>query len=144
MTKGYRLPDNDCFCVAPGTAAAKTRPISTLAVRSFITSVQPGAVLPIDRSIELKGIAFDQGTGIRAVEISIDGARSWQATTLGVNPGRFSFREWRLPLKFSNKGAVELMVRATSKQGEVQPMTASWNPAGYRRNVVESVPVTIA
>ena len=144
MTKGYRLPDNDCLCVAPGTAAATTRPISTLAVRSFITSVQPGTVLPIDRPVELKGIAFDQGMGIRTVEVSIDGARSWQVAKLGVDPGRFSFREWRLPLKFSSKGAVELMVRATSNQGEVQPMKASWNPAGYRRNVVESVPVTIA
>ena len=46
MTTAYRVPDNDCQCVAPGSAAAKTRPISTLPVRSFITSVQAGGILP--------------------------------------------------------------------------------------------------
>ncbi len=34
------------------------------------------------------------------------------------------------------------MVRAGSNGGDVQPMTASWNPGGYRRWVVESTHVT--
>jgi DMSO/TMAO reductase YedYZ molybdopterin-dependent catalytic subunit len=144
MTSGYRVPDNDCQCVAPGTPAAKTRPISTLAVRSFITSVGTGAVLPVGRTVELKGIAFDGGSGIRGVEVSVDGGHSWQAATLGQDLGRFSFRAWQLPVKFARKGQALLMVRATSRQGEVQPATASWNPAGYRRHVMESTPVTIA
>jgi sulfite dehydrogenase len=45
---------------------------------------------------------------------------------------------------FSKKGAAVLMVRAGNNQGEVQPATADWNPAGYRRHVVESTPVIIA
>jgi hypothetical protein len=35
-------------------------------------------------------------------------------------------------------------VRATSRTGEVQPMEARWNPAGYMRNVVETVHVEAA
>lgn len=143
MTRGYRLPDNDCSCVAPGTEPAKTRPITNLAVRSFITSVLPGAHLPAGQPVELKGIAFDGGTGIKSVSVSVDQGRSWRAASLGGNLGRFSFREWRLPVTFGAKGDKVLMVRATSNGGEVQPMKATWNPAGYRRNVVEATPVVI-
>ena len=143
MSSGYRLPDNDCACVAPGTTPDKTRPISTLPVRSFITSVMAGEVLPAGRTVELKGIAFDGGAGIRAVDVSIDGGRSWRAAALGENLGRFSFREWRLPVSFASKGTAVLQVRATNNRGVMQPAEASWNPGGYQRHVIESTPVVI-
>lgn len=144
MTTAYRVPDNDCQCVEPGTAPPKTRPISTLAVRSFVTSVENGATLPSRRPVTLKGLAFDHGTGIRRVEVSIDDGTTWRDATLGRDLGRFSFRDWRLPARFETKGAATLKVRATSVGGETQPTTATWNPAGYRRNIVESTRVTIA
>lgn len=144
MTKGYRQPDNDCVCVAPGTVAAKTRPISTLPVRSFITSVMSGDTLAAGQTHELKGIAFDGGFGLQTVEVSIDGGASWRPAKLGENHGRFSFREWRLPVSFAKKGAVLLMVRATNRQGEQQPMKSNWNPGGYQRRVVETTPVLVA
>jgi hypothetical protein len=92
-----------------------------------------GESLPAGRSIELKGIAFDGGTGIRIVDVSIDAGQTWQAAALGEDLGRFSFQEWRLPVSFASTGEAVLMVRATSMQGESQPMEAVWNPAGYRR-----------
>ncbi|MCK9540124.1 molybdopterin-dependent oxidoreductase [Dokdonella sp.] len=144
MTHAYRLPDNACTCVAPGTTPDRTRPISTLAVRSFITSVAAGDTLPTGRPLELKGIAFDGGSGIRVVEVSSDAGRTWRAATLGEDLGRFSFREWRLPVQFAQPGAAVLLCRATANDGAVQPMRATWNPAGYRRNVVERTPVTIS
>ncbi len=144
MTTAYRVPDNDCQCVAPGTVPAKTRPISTLAVRSFVTSVADGDRLPIRREVALRGLAFDGGTGIRRVEVSIDGGSTWADAALGPDLGRYSFRDWRLPVTFRNPGPATLMVRATSVGGETQPTTATWNPAGYRRNVVEATHVTVA
>jgi len=144
MTTAYRVPDNDCLCVAPGTAAAKTRPISTLPVRSFITSLASGAVVRSGHTVELKGIAFDGGSGIKTVDVSIDGGLTWRHAALGQDLGRFSFREWRLPVRFAHKGAAVLLVKASARNGEQQPLEASWNPAGYRRNVVESTPVTVA
>ncbi|NMM11078.1 MAG: molybdopterin-dependent oxidoreductase [Polaromonas sp.] len=143
MTTAYRMPDNDCQCVAPGTTAAKTRPISTLPVRSFITSVVAGGVLPVGRRLDLKGIAFDSGAGLKTVEVSIDGGQSWRTANLGADLGRYSFREWRLPISFAKRGRTLLMVRASNQQGEVQPATADWNPGGYRRHVIESTAVTV-
>ena len=143
MTTAYRVPDNDCQCVVPGSAASKTRPISTLPVRSFITNVAAGGVLPFARPLELKGIAFDSGAGLKSVDVSIDGGKRWQAAILGEDLGRFSFREWRAPVNFERRGAAVLLVRATSRSGEVQPPAADWNGAGYRRHAIESTPVTI-
>jgi len=41
-------------------------------------------------------------------------------------------------------GSYELKVRATSNSGETQPDQPRWNPAGYLRNVVETVRVSVA
>lgn len=143
MTKGYRVPDNDCACVTPGTAAPRTRPIASLAVRSFITSLTNGARVPAGRPVELRGIAFDGGSGIRTVEVSADAGSSWRPATLGRDLGRFSFREWRHVVTFTAAGPAVLQVRATSRAGEVQPVEATWNPAGYRRHLVESTAVEV-
>lgn len=144
MTSAYRLPDNDCLCVAPGTAPDKTRAISTLPVRSFITSVANGGVMPSGRMVELKGIAFDSGAGLKSVDVSLDGGRSWRPARLGPDLGRYSFREWRLAVSFGRKGSAVLQVRASNNRGEVQPAVANWNPGGYRRHAIESYHVTIA
>nr|WP_314532875.1 molybdopterin-dependent oxidoreductase [uncultured Pseudomonas sp.] len=144
MAMGYRVPDNDCFCIAPGTPAAKTQPISRLPVRSFITSLKQGDVLPLEESVVLKGIAFDGGAGINKVELSLDGGQSWREARLGEDLGRFSFREWTLAVTFTRKGATQLMVRASNRAGESQPLQADWNPGGYRRHVVETSHVTVA
>ena len=143
MTKSYRIPDNACACVPAGTSPDKTRPISTLLVRSFITSVTTAATLPLAGVTELKGIAFDGGSGIRSVEVSSDQGKTWRRASLGKDLGRYSFREWRMPVTFASKGNAVLMCRATANNGDVQPMSADWNPAGYRRNVVEQTTVSI-
>ncbi len=142
MKTAYRIPDNDCHCVEPGTAPKATIPINRLNVRSFITSVPDGAKVKAGET-RLKGIAFDGGKGIKAVAVSIDGGKTWQPAKLGKNLGNYSFREWHATVRLP-AGAHELKVRATSNDGQMQPMEASWNPAGYMRNVVETVRVTAA
>ena len=142
MKSAYRIPDNACACVEPGTAPKTTIPIHRLNVRSFITSVTDGARLKAGGTM-LKGIAFDGGNGIKEVAVSIDGGKSWLPTKLGKDLGKYSFREWKLPVTLT-AGSYELKARATGNAGEVQPMEPLWNPAGYRRNVVETVRVTAA
>jgi DMSO/TMAO reductase YedYZ molybdopterin-dependent catalytic subunit len=143
MKTAYRIPDTDCGCVEPGTAPKATIPINKFTVRSFITNVADGAKVKAGAETPLKGIAFDGGTGIKMVEVSIDGGKTWTTGTLGKDLGKYSFREWRLPVKLA-AGAHELKVRATSNDGKTQPMEALWNPAGYLRNVIETVRVTAA
>lgn len=143
MGKGYQVPDNDCLCVPANSAPSKTKAITKLKVRSFITSIATNQQLKLDQSIILKGIAFDGGNGIKQVEVSADGGAHWQAAKLGKDLGRFSFREWQLNYTPNKKGETILMVRAISNAGETQPTEASWNPAGYSRNVIETTKVHV-
>jgi sulfite dehydrogenase len=143
MKTAYRIPDNDCACTEPGTPPKTTIPIGRFSVRSFITSVTDGAKVTAGTAAVLKGIAFDGGTGIKDVAVSTDGGKTWQPAKLGQDLGKYSFREWTLPVTLA-AGAYVLKVRATSNGGKTQPMEPLWNPAGYMRNVVETVSVTAA
>ena len=143
MKGAYRIPDNDCNCTDPGTPPKTTIPIGRLTVRSFITSVGDGAKVAAGQPITLKGIAFDGGTGIKEVAVSTDDGKSWTPAKLGQDLGKYSFREWQLPVTLA-AGKHALKVRATSNGGQTQPMKPLWNPAGYLRNVVETVTVTAA
>ena len=143
MKSAYRIPDNDCNCTPPGTPPKTTVPIGRFTVRSFITSVSDGAKVAAGQQIVLKGIAFDGGTGIKEVAVSTDDGKSWTPAKLGQDLGKYSFREWQLPVTLA-AGPHALKVRATSNGGQTQPMTPLWNPAGYLRNVVETTRVTAA
>ena len=143
MKTAYRIPDNDCNCVEPGTAPKATIPINRFKVRSFITSLADGAKLKAYAPIMLKGIAFDGGRGIKNVAVTADGGKTWAQARLGKDLGKYSFREWQLPIRLA-AGTHELKVRATSNAGETQLMEPLWNGAGYLRNVVETVRVTSA
>ncbi len=143
MKPAYRIPDNDCACIEPGTSPAATRPIGRFNVRSFITSVTDGARLTAGQQIEVRGIAFDGGQGIREVAFSSDGGLSWRGAELGRELGRYSFREFTFGFTPS-KGNYDLRVRAWNRSGQSQPMQSLWQPAGYMRNVVESVKVSAA
>jgi DMSO/TMAO reductase YedYZ molybdopterin-dependent catalytic subunit len=142
MKTAYRIPDTPCACVEPGTAPKATIPINRFDVRSFITNISDGARLKAGTTT-LKGIAFDGGKGIKEVAVSTDGGKYWTPAKLGKDLGKYSFREWKLPIKL-DAGSYELKVRATNTAGETQPMEPRWNPAGYMRNVVETVRVNVA
>jgi DMSO/TMAO reductase YedYZ molybdopterin-dependent catalytic subunit len=143
MKSAYRIPANACACTEPGKAPAATEPIGRFNVRSFITSHLDGGKVMADSDIALRGIAFDGGEGIAEVVLSADGGRSWQGAALGEDLGKYSFREWKTALRLK-KGEHSLMVKATNRIGQSQPLKPLWNPPGYMRNVVETTRVTAA
>ena len=142
MKSAYRIPDNDCACVEAGAKPDKTKPIGRFNVRSFVTNVLDGAKVKAGDA-ELRGIAFDGGTGIKSVETSVDGGKTWASAKLGEDLGKYSFRQWTSKATLSS-GEATIMVRATSNGGETQPTSARWNPPGYMRNAVEATRVTAA
>src|ERR1700754_859514 len=118
MKSAYRIPDTPNNSVEPGTAPKATIPINRFTVRSFITNVTDGAKVK-PGTTKLKGIA-------------VDGGKTWTNAKLGKDLGKYSFREWTLPVKLA-AGSHEIKVRATNNAGDVQPAEARWNPAGYLR-----------
>jgi len=143
MNPAYRIPDNAGACVDPGVTPKSTLPINRLNIRSFITSLADGAVHARGREMLLRGIAFDGGYGIAEVVVSSDGGQNWRQARIGKDHGKYSFREWTIALNPEKAGPLELKVRATNRIGQTQPMEPLWNPAGYMRNVVETVKVQV-
>lgn len=142
MNPAYRIPDNSCACVEPGTTPKKTVPITRFNVRSFITSLTDGAQVKLGQTVTVRGIAFDGGYGIQQVLFSEDGGRNWREAGLGKDLGKYSFREWTIPFTPKQPGTSELKVKATNRIGQSQPLEPLWNPAGYMRNVIETVRVS--
>ena len=140
MSTAYRIPDNACACVPPGTAPASTVPIGRFDVRSFVTSVRDGGTMPAGKPFALRGLAFDGGFGIRDVAVSADGGKTWTSAALGSELGKYSFREWQMTATLP-AGTHDIKVRAVNSIGQSQPGEPLWNPAGYMRNVVETTRV---
>jgi DMSO/TMAO reductase YedYZ molybdopterin-dependent catalytic subunit len=144
MKTAYRIPDTPNASVPPGTPATgfASVPINKLDVRSFVTSLADGARIDTGPTL-LRGIAFDGGSGVRRVEVSLDGGGSWRSAELEENYGKYSFRRWNFRWA-ATAGTFVIAVRATSNDGGTQTATPIWNPGGYMRNVIETYTVTVA
>lgn len=138
MAKAYQIPATPGADVPPGTSEFPKTPISTMNPRSWITSYEAGARVPYRAQLPVGGIAMGGDRGVKRVEVSADGGRTWRDAALGPDEGRYSFRRFAAMMPVSGKGALTLMSRCTSSGGTVQPMKANWNPGGYMRNCVET------
>jgi DMSO/TMAO reductase YedYZ molybdopterin-dependent catalytic subunit len=144
MRGGYRLPTG----VFPGPRfvtqeTPETTPITEMLVNSLIVSPASTTRLRRGERSELSGQAWDGGAGIAAVDVSVDGRRSWRAATLGPDLGRFAWRQFRMPIDTSRPGPIMLAVRARSRSGATQPDKLTWNSSGYHDNRVQTVAVEV-
>ena len=141
MSAAYRIPLGKFPLVARLTSqdTAANTPITEMVVNSLITSHSDGA--EVKAGSLLGGIAWDGGYGIRTVEISSDGGKTWSAATLGSDLGRYAFRTWSFPLQ--NKGKQTVMARASNAIGATQTAELILNPAGYHHNVMHSMALTV-
>ena len=143
MKTAYTIPDTPHADMEPGQTGVKMVPINKMVPRSFVTNVIAGQKLQAGAATPVRGIAFGGDAGVAKVDLSSDGGRTWQATKLGKDEGKYSFRQWELPVTLSDKGDATLMVRCTSSDGVAQPTQPNWNPSGFMRNVVEATPVVV-
>jgi DMSO/TMAO reductase YedYZ molybdopterin-dependent catalytic subunit len=139
----YRIPDNPCGCLPPGGKPDKTIPIHRMTTRSFIVTPSDGASLKANRPVEIKGIAFSGGYGIKDVIVSTDSGRTWKEAVLGKDMGKYSWIQWTCPWKPGKAGTYSLRVKATNSMGESQPNDGPWNPAGYLWNKIEKTNVVV-
>lgn len=145
MRKAYRVP-KDAFPVRePFTTQddGKTSAITEIVVNSLVTAPVEGARVPA-RGFDVRGVAWDGGTGVRGVEVSLDGGATWRAAELGPDLGPYSLRTWRLRVDRTAPGAMRVLARATSNGGATQPDKAVPNPSGYHHNAPRPVAFTVA
>ena len=144
MKSAYLIPDTPGADIKPGDANVKMVPISRMNPRSFITNVKPGSTLHAGASTLVRGIAFGGDTGVKRVDFSPDGGKTWQAARLGKDEGKYGFRHFEARFRPATTRAITLMARCTNDNGVTQPDRPNWNPAGFMRNVIEQVPVSAA
>jgi hypothetical protein len=144
MKASYRIPTG----VFPGErfASQETKentPITEMLVDSLITGPVAGAHIKRGHKAVLAGKAWDGGSGIEAVQVSLDGRQSWRDAALGRDLGRFAWRSFHLPLDTERAGPIEVSVRARSRSGATQPDKLTFNAAGYHDNIVQTVNVVV-
>jgi DMSO/TMAO reductase YedYZ molybdopterin-dependent catalytic subunit len=144
MKTAYTIPDTTNADMKPGQTGLKMVPINRMNPRSFVTNLESGATIHVGRPTLARGIAFGGDSGVKQVDFSSDGGKSWHAARLGKDTGKYSFRGWEADFTPAAKGSYTLMVRCTNTDGVAQPDHSNWNPAGFMRNVIEATPVTAA
>jgi DMSO/TMAO reductase YedYZ molybdopterin-dependent catalytic subunit len=135
----YTIPDTPHASIRPGETNVKMVPINRMVPRSFVTNVPSGQKVHSAAPTPLRGIAFGGDCGVASVDYSIDRGKSWHQAQLGKDEGKYGFRQWQTQLTLPAPGSYTVSVRCTNSNGVAQPDTANWNPAGFMRNVVESI-----
>jgi DMSO/TMAO reductase YedYZ molybdopterin-dependent catalytic subunit len=139
MKSAYRIPTGK-FPVVARFISQETEantPITEMVVNSLITSHRDGAAVKAGK-VTVSGLAWDAGYGIRTVEISTDGGKTWVTAGLGEDLGRYAFRAWSYPFD-TQRGKNTVMARATNAIGQSQTASLILNPAGYHHNVMQSI-----
>jgi DMSO/TMAO reductase YedYZ molybdopterin-dependent catalytic subunit len=145
MNPAYRIPLGK-FPVVSRFATQDTSantPITEMVVNSLISSPLDGAQVKAGSTVTVGGIAWDGGYGIRGVEVSTDGGKTWMKATLWQDLGRFAFREFSFAFKPKGRGRQTIMARATNAIGQGQTTELIQNPAGYHHNLVQTVSFTV-
>src|ERR1700730_10685371 len=137
----YTIPDTPHASIKPGETNVKMVPINRMVPRSFVTNIASGHKVSSAAPTTLRGIAFGGDCGVASVDYSIDRGQNWRQAQLGKDEGKYGFRQWETQLTLSSPGTYSLLTRCTNSNGVAHPDTPNWNPAGFMRNVVESVAV---
>jgi DMSO/TMAO reductase YedYZ molybdopterin-dependent catalytic subunit len=146
MNPAYRIPLGKFPLVARFTSqeSATNTPITEMVVNSLITNPADGAKVTAGRPVIIGGIAWDGGYGIRTVEVSSDGGKTWAAAALGDDLGRFAFRTFSYSFSPNRRGKQTIMARATNAIGQSQTSELIHNPAGYHHNVFHGITLDVA
>lgn len=103
-------------------------------IKSWINGPGADGQPVLNGDVELHGVALGGEEGVRGVEVSIDGGKSWKkARLIGPDMGPYAWRPFVLsaPLK---PGTYKVASRATSVSGKTQPESRNENERGYGNN----------
>jgi DMSO/TMAO reductase YedYZ molybdopterin-dependent catalytic subunit len=140
----YTIPDTPHASIKPGETGVKMIPINRMVPRSFVTNIVSGSRVKAAESKTLRGIAFGGDCGVASVDYSIDRGQNWRQAQLEKDQGKYGFRQWQTQFTLPSSGNYTLLVRCTNSNGVAQPDAPNWNPAGFMRNVAESVDIIAA
>ena len=134
--------DNVYRVYQKGEEPASGKVVTAIPIKSIITYPDAGAVL--SRGIvPIRGAAFAGEADVVRVEVSMDDGMTWQAADFFGPHERYAWRRWEYAWQASLPGQYKIMARATNDQGQVQPISATWNVLGYGNNGSREHAITI-
>jgi DMSO/TMAO reductase YedYZ molybdopterin-dependent catalytic subunit len=121
-------------------------PVSTMRVKSLM--VPPGIPDFLTRrrvvdagAVQLVGRAWSGGgRPVAKVEVGVGG--HWREASLDPPQHKYAWQQWHYRWN-ATPGEYELACRATSADGESQPLSQRWDSAGFGNNAVQRVQVTV-
>jgi sulfoxide reductase catalytic subunit YedY len=145
MDVAYRVPDNECECETPEHKFKPTKPITTMNVKSVIGYPENGMKVYHNSHVVVRGVAFDDGHGIKKVLISTDDGKTWNEALLKQDGGRYSYTAFRFAYKPEKYGKVNIMAKAVNRLGDEQPLAKDikWNHGGYKYNGIDVVTIEV-
>jgi DMSO/TMAO reductase YedYZ molybdopterin-dependent catalytic subunit len=118
-------------------------PVRAMNVKSAFSRPLEGAIL-IGRTFTLRGVAWAGENRVRQVEVSVDGAKSWQPAQLTSAPQPYAWTGWSREWKIAAPGSYELALRAADDQGRQQPVERPANRIDdYEWNQQQVIRVTV-
>jgi DMSO/TMAO reductase YedYZ molybdopterin-dependent catalytic subunit len=101
-------------------------------LKSFVTHPAGGSLRAGPNQVY--GVAFSGESPVSAVEVSVDGGRTWRAARfVGPEMGRYAWRNFVLPVALT-AGSHEITSRAIAQDGAVQPELRVENERAYAHN----------
>jgi len=145
MDKAYRVPDNETESETPDNLVRKTKPLEQMNVKSYIGYPTSYSELHYNTPFTIKGVAFDSGSGIKEVQISLDSGKTWEKTSLEKELSPYAFRVFKFKVNPMKKGKLTIMAKAINNRGQAQPFAKDilWNHGGYRFNGIDTLSVDI-
>ena len=141
MKNAYLYPNQP---VAPGAVVPpeSMSPVTSLRVKSVIT--YPAGDTPLDArtGVTIRGLAWSgDSAAVNRVDVSVDGGRTWKVARLTGQSSRYGWRLWEFQWQPIERGQHIIMARARDAAGNLQPVTAEWNPSGYLWNGIPRVEI---
>jgi sulfoxide reductase catalytic subunit YedY len=141
MEKKYRVPDNETESEDPDNIVKTTKPIDRMNVKSMIGYPTNETIVYHNSHLVVRGVAFDDGHGIKDVFVSFDEGETWDKAVLTDNDGRYAYRAFRYAYKPTKYGKIKVMAKAVNRLGHEQPFAKDigWNHGGYKYNGIDEV-----
>jgi sulfoxide reductase catalytic subunit YedY len=141
MDVAYRVPDNETESEDPENKSKTTKPITHMNVKSVIGYPTNETVVYHNSHVVIRGVAWDDGHGIKDVMVSTDEGQTWERAILNESAGRYAFKEFRFSFKPTKYGKNTVMAKAINRLGQEQPFAKDigWNHGGYKYNGIDVV-----
>jgi DMSO/TMAO reductase YedYZ molybdopterin-dependent catalytic subunit len=117
------------------------RPLRSIEPRAVIASPPDGADVD-GGSLEVRGYAWSGYAPVERVDLSEGDGKSLGSTTVRAGATPFAWQEFAFRVSL-DPGDHVLIVRATDRGGNTQPVSQRWNALGYANNAARPVRIRV-